>query len=185
MSANLFVRGNLTGSSMPLTPFHLGPVLLLGLLIFSYVDLPALSVGAVAPDLEGLFDILFDPPRRDHHEFLHSYLGAFLLAFPVASFAYVIRGVTGSLAHIFGLRQNSSPRVILFSSILGTFSHVFLDSFLYQDQDPFMPFDGNPFFPILGERQYIIIYLGCSLCFLLGIAIWLRRPGWMGPGKGS
>jgi membrane-bound metal-dependent hydrolase YbcI (DUF457 family) len=142
-------------------------------------------MGAMAPDVEGLYDIVFDPPGRDHHEFLHSYLGAFLLAFPVAAFAFVIRGFTGSLAQVFGLCQDSSFRVILLSSILGTFSHVFLDSFLYIDQDPFLPFDGNPFFPILGKHQYTVIYLGCSLCFLLGISIWLRRQGWSGAGRGD
>jgi len=165
---------------VPFTPFHIGPTLLLGLLLFSQLDLAALLIGGVAPDLEGLYSILTDSPGMDHHEFLHSYLGSTLLALILSPAIYLARGLTGRLAKTFGICQESSIRVILASCMLGAWSHVLLDSFLYMDQDPFLPLNGNPFYPLMGDPRFILIYAGCSLSFFIGLILLVWRPGRFG-----
>lgn len=45
---------------MPLTPFHLGPALLLGLIFLRYVDFPTFLVANVIVDIEPMFIMLFN-----------------------------------------------------------------------------------------------------------------------------
>ena len=64
---------------MPLTPFHLGPALFLGLIFFRFVNLPSFLAANVVVDLEPFFVLLFglDYPL---HGFFHSFLGGSLAA---------------------------------------------------------------------------------------------------------
>ena len=45
---------------MPFTPFHLGPGLLLGLLLLSYVDLPTFLLASVIVDVEPFLALYFN-----------------------------------------------------------------------------------------------------------------------------
>jgi hypothetical protein len=64
---------------IPLTPFHLGPALLLGMLFFKRLHFPTFLASNVIVDLEPFFVILLglDYPL---HGFFHSLLGGGLVA---------------------------------------------------------------------------------------------------------
>jgi membrane-bound metal-dependent hydrolase YbcI (DUF457 family) len=107
------------------------------------------------------------------HGFFHSYLGSSLLAVLVALIIYPLRGMLDRFFTFFRIFQKFSFRKIMFTSFVGVYFHVFLDSFLYEEMNPFYPLLGNPFIDLLlPYGPYRIIYGFCSLTAILGIALY-------------
>lgn len=156
---------------MPFTPFHFGPALLIGMLLFPIFDLPALLIASVIPDLEPLFILTFHL-SLPLHGFFHSYLGASILGILTAIIVYYLHGFLRKIMALFMLEQKSSFKRILYTSLFGVYSHIFLDSFLYGEMNPFYPLDGNPF---LGLVSINGIYWFCIISFLLGLALYAYR----------
>ncbi|MFW9806630.1 MAG: hypothetical protein ACFFFK_07875 [Candidatus Thorarchaeota archaeon] len=147
---------------MPFTPYHFGPALLIGTLLFPFVDFTTIMVASVILDIEPLSVMLFGLPMP-LHSFFHTYLGATLIAVALSILIYPFRKYLNEIVSFFGLKQKSSIRQIVLASFIGTYSHVLLDSFLYAEMNPFFPLLGNPFLGILG---FGFVY---SLCIGLGI----------------
>jgi len=156
---------------MPFTPFHWGPALLIGMLLFSIFDLPALFLSSVIPDLEGIY-VLMSGSLLPLHGFFHSYLGASILGFVTAIIVYFIYGLLSKIMRLFMLEQKSSFKRILYTSLFGVYSHVFLDSFLYGEMKPFFPLDGNPFLGLISANE---IYWFSMVSFPLGLALYAYR----------
>ena len=129
---------------MPLTPFHLGPGLLIGLLLFSYIDFPTFLVASVIVDVEPILVLIFD---LDYplHGFFHSFLGGTLVAFLVAALMIRIGESFSPLLSFFRLEQKSSVKNVLLASLSGIYIHILLDSRMHMDIKPFYPLDFNPF----------------------------------------
>lgn len=139
---------------MPFTPLHIGPALFIGL-IFS-LDMFTLLVASVILDVEAFYS-MFIVPAGYLHGFFHSYLGA---------------SIVGSLLAIFISKiQKSYFRKTLFSSLIGVYSHVFLDSFLYSDIKPFYPFEFNSFYKMISSQS---IYFICVAAFLLSFVLFIN-----------
>ena len=161
---------------MPFTPFHLGPALLFGLALSVAFDLPTLLVASVIPDVEPFYVMYFHVSDYPLHGFFHSYLGSSILALLVVFIFYPLRGLLSRIMVVFRIQQKSSFKKILFTSFVGVYFHVFLDSFLYEEMMPFYPFQGNPFFDLLfAYGSYRIIYGFCSITALLGIILYFYR----------
>jgi len=128
---------------MPFTPFHLGPGLLLGLLLLSYIDFPTFLLANVVVDIEPFLVLYLDLPYP-LHGFFHSFLGGALLAFLLATVMSKLRNAFSPLMSFFRLEQKSSFKSVLLASLFGVYLHIILDSRLYQDIRPFYPFDFNP-----------------------------------------
>ncbi len=157
---------------MPLTPFHWGPALLIGLLLFSVFDMPALLVSSVIPDVEPLFILMFRL-SLPFHGFFHTFLGVSILGVLVAVVLYPLRGLSKKVMATFRLPQKSSSfKKLLFTSLFGVYSHILLDSFLYGEMMPFYPLEGNPF---LGVVSFSGTYGFCSISFLLGFVLYIFR----------
>jgi len=155
---------------MPFTPFHFGPALLIGLLFFPILDLPALLVSSVIIDIEPIYLGFQGAPYL--HGFFHSYLGASILAVFVALAVYPFRKILNRILAVFMLPQRSSFIKILAASFVGAYSHIFLDSFLYSEMQPFYPFEANPFLGVVSSRT---VYSFCSVSFLLGLVLYVYR----------
>lgn len=147
---------------MPFTPYHFGPALLIGTILFPIVDFATIMIASVILDLEPLAVILFGLPMP-LHAFFHTYLGATLVAVALSVLIYPFRKYLNEIVSFFGLKQKSSIYQIVLASLIGTYSHVLLDSFLYAEMNPFLPLLGNPFLGLLG---FGFVY---SLCIVLGI----------------
>lgn len=155
---------------MPFTPFHWGPVLLVGLLFFSILDLPALLVSSVIVDIEPLYFMLkFSNP---YHGFFHSYLGSSIMGTLIALGMFAIRNYTKNIMKVFKLEQSSSFCKILTTSLFGVYSHVFLDSFLYPEMKPFFPSDIKPFYGLLSPGM---IYGFCMISFFIALILYTNR----------
>jgi membrane-bound metal-dependent hydrolase YbcI (DUF457 family) len=161
---------------VPFTPFHLGPALLFGLVLSVAFDLPTLLVASVIPDLEPFYVMYFHVSGYPLHGLFHSYSCSSILAVLVASIVYPLRGLLDSIMVTFRISQKSSFRKILFTSFVGVYFHVFLDSFLYEEMMPFYPLQGNPFFNLLSAYgSYSVVYGFCSLTALLGIVLYFYK----------
>jgi len=162
---------------MPFTPFHFGPALFLGLALSIAFHLPTLLVASVIPDVEPFYIMYFqEESRLSLHGFFHTYLGSSILAVLVALVIYPLRNWLNKIMLVFRISQKSSFKKILFTSFVGVYFHVFLDSFLYGEMVPFYPLQGNPFINVLSfYGSYSVIYGFCSITALLGIALYLYK----------
>jgi membrane-bound metal-dependent hydrolase YbcI (DUF457 family) len=161
---------------MPFTPFHLGPALLFGLAFSVVFDLPTLLIASVIPDVEPFYIMYFRVSEYPLHGFFHSYLGSSILAVLVAVVVYPLRGLLNKIMAVFRISQKSSFKKMLFTSFIGVYSHVFLDSFLYDEMAPFYPLQGNPFLNALSAYgSYRVVYGFCSITFILGVILYLYK----------
>ncbi len=158
---------------MPLTPFHWS-VLVFGLLFFDSLYLPALAVSSVVMDLEPAYYI-FLAPNADGalHGLWHTYVGVTIIGLAVAFLLTKSRKRVDGVMAFFKVGQpHLSSKSIYFSSLLAAYSHIFLDSFLYQDLQPFWPLSAaNPF---LGMVNSGVVYgiTGLGLLLMTGLYIW-------------
>jgi membrane-bound metal-dependent hydrolase YbcI (DUF457 family) len=156
---------------MPFTPYHFGPVLLLGVLLVPFVDFATLMMASVILDLEPIAVLYFGLPYQVHG-FFHTYLGASIMAMVLSGFVYPFRKYLNDVVSLFGLHQRSSLRHIIGASFVGTFSHVFLDSLLYPEMNPFYPVLGNPF---VGLFSLEAVYSFCVFAGLVGFGFYVLR----------
>jgi len=129
---------------MPLTPFHIGPALLLGLIFFKYLDFPTFMLANVIIDIEPILVLLLDL-NYPLHGFLHSFLGGTIVGFFLAWIMNKIRDDLSPLLRFFKIEQKSSFKSILITSLSGIYIHILLDSMVHMDIKPFYPLDLNPF----------------------------------------
>ena len=169
---------------MPITPVHMGPALVGKAVAPRYFSFLVFGITQVAIDLEAAFFLLLDYPP--YHRMLHTYLGASvvalfavvigrpLLGYVLRQWNRLIRAERESLLWI-------EPRVPLVAAmsgaLVGGYSHILLDSFLYSDMHPTSPLsDGNA---ALNALSTLEVY---TLCLALGVlgaialaARWLWR----------
>ena len=155
---------------MPFTPFHFGPLILLGFLVLSYIDVPSLLVSGVIVDLEGLFVLMFYP-EGTVHGFFHSFIGAGIVAILVSTLIFSFGRYIKKIMAILKLKQDSPFTKILVSSFVGAYLHVVLDAFLYR-MKPFYPLNINPFYGIFSISQ---VYIFCALCFIPAFVLYIKR----------
>jgi membrane-bound metal-dependent hydrolase YbcI (DUF457 family) len=156
---------------VPFTPYHFGPALLIGMLLFPYIDFATVVVASVILDLEPLVVIIFGLPMP-LHSFFHTYLGATIVSIILSVGIYPCRKSLNKIVSLFGLTQESSFRHIIPACIIGTYFHVLLDSFLYAEMNPFFPLLGNPFLGILSEG---FVYTLCLVFAFIGFIAYALR----------
>jgi len=157
---------------MPLTPFHWS-ILVLGLVFFGSLYLPALAVSSVLMDLEPFYYMFIAPnPDGVLHGFFHTYIGASLVALMVGFFLIRFRKPADWLMGELNLKQSEiSDSKIWFSSFLGAFSHIFLDSLMHFDLKPFWPVSSqNPFLELVSISD-IYAATGIGLVFVLVLGV--------------
>ena len=154
---------------MPFTPFHLGPGLLLKAFLQGSFSLMVFGWSQVIMDIQPLLVMLTGEGHL--HGFSHTYIGAIVLA--------IFSALTGKyLAELglilLGLSKQPQPVVILWrvsfvSALIGTLTHVLLDSIMHIDVQPFYPVVlKNDFYGLLNFEQLhkLCLYSGLLGAFL-------------------
>jgi len=164
---------------VPFTPFHLGPASILALALLRYVSLPALLLGSIAPDIQPLIILFFNLPGTLHGPPLHTFIGAtLLLAPPITILIFILRKpLDNLLLSPLKLDQRQSLPNILAGALIGTYSHILLDAYLYTDIQPFYPLTQNPLLNPSPLRYYEI-YTICTISFIIALAmygVYLRK----------
>jgi len=156
---------------VPFNPFHLGPALLVGMILFPYLDLPTFLLANVILDVEPFLVLTLglDLPL---HGFLHSLIGgtiaALALSLIMARSGVYLRPVTS----FFRLEQKIEAGRVVAAALGGVYLHILLDVPLYGDIKPFYPFEANP---LLGSLSSLQVYALCEASFPIGIALYLVR----------
>lgn len=156
---------------MPFTPFHLGPALLIGLILIPLLDLPTFVVANLIVDLEPLLVLLLGLPRPLHGPF-HSLTVGAPLALGVALIMGRVGGFVEPLTAFLGLGQKPRLGGILSASLFGVWLHVLLDALLYPELRPLYPLAGNR---LLGLASSGAVYGFCSAAFPLALLVYLLR----------
>lgn len=160
-----------SGWNMPLTPFHLGPGLFLGVLTLRFLNLWAILLGSIIMDLEPAVRLIllkgcYSCP---HHGFFHSILGAILGSLVLSIILWIFRGKLDRISLRFKIRQSFSFPVLFFSSLTAWLTHIFFDSLAHNDVFLFWPLKYSPI--LIGPRIYwplsfIFIVLGIIGLFI-------------------
>lgn len=154
---------------MPFTPIHMGPGILIKALLQGSFSLMVFGYTQIVMDLQPL--IVMITGEGHLHGFSHTYVGAVLLA--------IFSALTGKYLSEFGLIvlriSLDAPIKIAWwvsfvSALIGSFSHVFLDSIMHGDVQPFLPLtleNGFQGLVSIDELHKICLYSG-----LLGAVIY-------------
>lgn len=158
---------------MPFTPIHMGPGLLIKSVMQRSFSLMVFGWSQIVMDIQPLAVML---TGQSHvHDFTHTYLGALLVA--------IVAALSGKYLAELGLRMLDRTQhlpirwqVALGSAIIGTYSHVLLDSLMHTDIEPFAPWSLNN--PLLGWLTIDHLHLLCVGAGLLGLGLYPLIHHW-------
>ncbi|MEM0024844.1 MAG: hydrolase [Thermofilaceae archaeon] len=162
---------------MPFTPFHLGPVLGLGVPLRKYIHLPTLLVASVVNDVEPFLVLLLGLNSP-----LHGLLHTFLLAVPAGFVLGVIMlALEPALAPLLKAlllepREGVGLRGFLLAGAIGAALHVLLDAPLYGDIRPFYPLIVNPLYNPSLTRGVYALCIGLGLLGLIEYVALAKAP---------
>ncbi len=163
---------------MPITPFHMGPGMLIKALLQGFFSLIIFGWAQFLMDLQPLLVILTG--KGNLHGFSHTYIGATLIAiFSVLTGRWVYQGIMHFIKkdfsayqkQLFDVPKKLTLRVCIISAFIGTYSHVLLDSIMHADVEPFYPFNLDNDINLLisiNSLHKLCIYTG-----LIGVIIYL------------
>lgn len=144
---------------MPFTPFHLGPALLIAIILEKRIPLLTFIVANVILDIEPLLVIIYDM-RYPLHGYAHTLIGATLIGLTFGYFSKILS------------KKSTETKRYLIAGALGTNIHVVLDSPLYKDIKPLYPWKYNPiYYPHITSTIYNI----CLLAFILTLILFLIK----------
>ncbi len=153
---------------MPLTPFHIGHALPIGLMDTkkNHTDLVALLFGSMLVDVHGILIFFFNFPGELHGIF-HSF---FLISVLGLIFAFILHK-TDKIWQVILKKIYWEQKTTFFTKYICVISmayiHIILDAGLYQEMNPFWPFiKGNPFSQWISSGT---AYLLCTLGIFVGI----------------
>jgi membrane-bound metal-dependent hydrolase YbcI (DUF457 family) len=150
---------------MPFTPFHFGVGLAAKAAVPRHFHLGFFIALQIIIDVESLYNLAYH--RYPVHRFLHTFLGATLLALLSSALAL-------PLVLRWGTKARGCPRSagLLFASLLATalfatWSHVVLDGIMHRDARPLWPMsDLNPLLHLIGVGA---LHLACSVMGFFGL----------------
>ncbi len=143
---------------MPITPFHFGLGAALHGVAPRRISFLSFCAANVLIDLESLYNLVHH--RHPVHGFLHTYLGASLIALVTLGLFLALRWYAARfwLPNIWSWRALGWRQVAV-GAALGAYSHLVFDSLMHADIRPLAPFsDANG---LLGAISLTELHLLC------------------------
>jgi hypothetical protein len=156
---------------MPFTPYHVGPALLIALLLYPLLDLPTFLIASLIIDLEHLAVILGVVDWSMHGVF-HSLTIGTVIGFTLALPMYIVRKHTKPIQIGITIPEEPSMKNLTLTSVLGVWIHVLLDSFTYSDLNLFYPIHINPLLGLISSQKIINF---CLLSIPVSFIIYVIR----------
>jgi len=157
---------------MPITPFHFGPGIAVHAMAPKRISFLAFCLSNIFIDVEPLYFIVVRQPPL--HRFFHTYLGASLIVMLTIGVFVVAQKLTShfSVPNLFQWRNIKLTSVAM-GAILGSYSHILLDSFMHSDITPLAPFSESNL--LLGLITLADLHSGCIVSGVVGVVILLIR----------
>ena len=168
---------------MPFTPLHMGPGMAIKALAGDRFSLVAFGISQVLIDLEPLIRIIRGDAEL--HGFTHTWLGALLVAavaFPVAWCSHpwlARRWADAGGTRWFPMAAQPCAPATTIGVLVGTLSHVAIDSVMHSDMAPHWPFAaGSPLYRLvdIDTLHLACIVLGAAGLCVFALRQWLERP---------
>jgi membrane-bound metal-dependent hydrolase YbcI (DUF457 family) len=152
---------------MPFTPLHMGPGIVVKATLQNSFSLMVFGWSQIVIDIQPLVVMLTN--KGELHGFSHTFLGATLIG--------LFGGLTGKHLGEFGLRFIRAPeylpiswRVSFASGLIGTYSHIFIDSIMHSDVLPLLPFSTAS--PLNGIVSIDALHVWCVVGAIVGGLAW-------------
>ena len=156
---------------MPLTPFHLGPGLLIGEVFEKRVNMISILLASILIDIRAFFCCFIECTGRFHGP-LHTIIGATVIALFIAIIVWSLKIQLKKFTDIFKIKNSYSSSSIILGSFIGTWLHIILDSFMHSDIIPFWPIKSNL---LLGMISNGTNYLLCTIALIIGLIVYFYR----------
>jgi membrane-bound metal-dependent hydrolase YbcI (DUF457 family) len=154
---------------LPFTPIHMGPGILIKALLQGSFSLMVFGWTQIVMDIQPLLVLISGQGHL--HGFTHTYLGATLLAaFAAISGKYLAQLGLWLLKLRPSINSPMTWPVVILSALIGSYSHVLLDSIMHSDIQPFFPISlANPALHIISISA---LHKLCLYSGLLGASIY-------------
>jgi len=157
---------------MPLTPFHLGPGLLIGEVFEKRINMISILLASIIIDIRAIFCCFFIECTGRFHGPLHTIIGATVIALFIAIMVWSLKIQLKKFTDVFKIKNSYSSSSIILGSFIGTWLHIILDSFMHSDIIPFWPIKSNP---LLGMISNGTNYLLCTIALIIGLIVYFYR----------
>ena len=153
---------------MPITPFHFGLGALLHGAAPRHVSFLSFCTANVLIDVESLYNLV---QRNDPvHAFLHTYVGATLIVTATSMLFLAARALAARGWLPASLRwRKLTVRQVVVGAVLGSYSHVVLDSVMHGDIQPLLPF--SPTNDLLGVVSLGALHVACLAAGVVGAVL--------------
>lgn len=156
---------------MPFTPYHVGPALLVALLLYPLLDIPALIVSSLILDIEPLLGLIGFLPWSPHGIF-HSFTMGIFVGILVTGGFFLLRKYLKPIALPKAFAQEPSIKNTVISSVVGVYIHIVLDAFVYTDLNLFYPLQWNPLLEVV-PRSTVINF--CLISLPIALILYMIR----------
>lgn len=162
---------------MPLTPFHLGPAAVVKAVLRDKFSFTIFGFSQILIDLQPLFSML--GAYIALHGLSHTYLGATIIAIiaaligrPVCQFFLCgwNRHLSATENSLLIVKENFSWPIAFSSALIGTYSHILLDSIMHADLIPFYPLRIKN--SLLGLVPIDTLHVVCFITGIMGTVIY-------------
>jgi hypothetical protein len=152
-------------------PYHLGPTLLVALILYPFLDISTFILTTLILDIVPLAITFFGLDLPLHGRF-HSLTLGTLVGLILALIINMYRKYKSIPVIETKKIQNSSTKQTIATAIAGIWLHVIVDAFIYSDVKPLYPIKWNPLMEALSLN---LIQKICLITFPLTIIICLLR----------
>jgi membrane-bound metal-dependent hydrolase YbcI (DUF457 family) len=156
---------------MPFTPYHVGPALLVALLLYPLLDIPTFLIASVIIDIEPLA-VTMGFVNWPMHGVFHSLTVGTLVGIALAIPMYIVSKIIKPIQIGRTIPRERTFKNLVITSIIGIWIHVLLDSFLYNDLNLFYPIKWNP---LLNYLSINIVTNFCIISVPIAFIIYLIR----------
>lgn len=171
---------------MPVTPYHIGPNGLVGIIFRKWLDLPVIILANVIIDVEVLFHIEktsgvlthWNMPHQVFH--FHTLLIGGIVGAIFGAALYPARGLFAKLMGVFKIPYKPTLLKMSLTGLIGAWLHVIVDSVYHWDVQMFWPNTKyKPLWNILSKNEVKTICLATFFVtfavYVLQLAITLKR----------
>jgi len=163
-------------SEVPITPFHFGPGAALNAMAPKHISFVSFIAANVLIDIEPLY--YMSTKQYPLHRLFHTYVGASLVSIVAVLLVIFCASVSKKFfPAMFAKFFSSSVGATIVGAVLGSYSHIVLDSVMHRDMRPLAPFSQeNSLLGVisLSSLHWLCIYAGLFGIVLLGLRYALK-----------